>query len=42
MEGGEGLNEIHRLEVEDGLIVRVRTYCFCSETLAVVAEPLGV
>lgn len=39
--GLEGLNEIHRLEVLDGLIVRVRTYCFCPETLAVVAEALG-
>ena len=39
--GVEGLNEVHRLEVADGLIVRVRTYCFCPETLAVVAEALG-
>ena len=39
--GVEGLNEIHRFEVADGLIVRVRTYCFCPETLAVVAEALG-
>lgn len=39
--GMEGLNEVHRLEVADGLIVRVRTYCFCPETLAVVAETLG-
>ena len=37
----EGLNEVHRLEVSDGLIVRVRTYCFCPETLAAVAEALG-
>lgn len=39
--GVEGLNEVHRLEVSDGLIVRVRTYCFSPETLAVVAEALG-
>ena len=39
--GLEGLNEIHRLEVADGLIVKVRTYCFCPETLAVIAEALG-
>ncbi|HET6899102.1 MAG TPA: RNA polymerase sigma factor, partial [Vicinamibacteria bacterium] len=36
LDGVEGLNEIHRLEVSDGRIVRVRTYCFCPETLAVV------
>ena len=41
LDGVEGLNEIHRLEVADGVIVRVRTYCFCPETLAVVAEALG-
>jgi RNA polymerase sigma-70 factor (ECF subfamily) len=40
--GIEGLNEIHRLEVTEGRIVRVRTYCFCPETLAVVAEAIGV
>lgn len=38
----EGLNEVHRLEVIDGLIVRVRTYCFCPETLVVVADSLGL
>ena len=41
LHGVEGLNEIHRFEVADGLIVRVRTYCFCPETLAFVAEALG-
>jgi hypothetical protein len=41
LDGIEGLNEIHRLEVSDGRIVRVRTYCFCPETLAVVAEAIG-
>ncbi len=40
--GVEGLNEVHRLEVSEGRIVRVRTYCFCPETLAVVADALGV
>ena len=39
--GIEGLNEIRRLEVLDGLIVKVRTYCFRPETLALVAELLG-
>ncbi len=42
LDGVEGLNEIHRLEVADGRIVRVRTYCFCPETLAFVAKALGV
>jgi len=42
LDGVEGLNEIHRLEVADERIVRVRTYCFCPETLAVVAATLGV
>ena len=41
LDGVEGLNEIHRLDVADGLIVRVRTYCFCPETLAAVAESVG-
>jgi len=40
LDGVEGLNEIHRLEAADGLIVRVRTYCFSPETLAVMAEVL--
>ncbi|HEX7137913.1 MAG TPA: sigma-70 family RNA polymerase sigma factor [Vicinamibacterales bacterium] len=42
LDGVEGLNEIHRLEVANGRIVRVRTYCFCPETLAAVAEAVGV
>ena len=42
LDGVEGLNEIHRLEVLDERIVRVRTYCFCPETLIVVAGALGV
>jgi Sigma-70 region 2 len=33
--------KIHRLEVTGDRIVRVRTYCFCPETLAVVAEAIG-
>jgi hypothetical protein len=41
LDGIEGLNEVHRLEVLDRQIVRVRTYCFCPETLSVVAEALG-
>lgn len=42
LDGVEGLNEIHRLEVTDGRISRVRVYCFCPETLAVVAGELGL
>lgn len=42
LDGVEGLNEIHRLEAIEGRIVRVRTYCFCPETLAVVAGALGI
>lgn len=42
LDGVEGLNEVHRLEVEAGRIERLRTYCFCPETLAVVARALGV
>jgi RNA polymerase sigma-70 factor (ECF subfamily) len=42
LNGVEGLNEIHRLEVLDGRITRVRTYCFCPETLSVVAGALGI
>jgi RNA polymerase sigma-70 factor (ECF subfamily) len=41
LHGVEGLNEIHRFEVADGRIVRLRIYCFCPETLAVVAQSLG-
>jgi hypothetical protein len=42
LEGVEGLNEVQCLEVLDGFIVRVRTYCFCPETLVVVARALGL
>src|SRR5262249_55439625 len=41
LDGVEGLNELHRIDALDGKIVRVRVYCFCPETLAVVAEALG-
>jgi RNA polymerase sigma-70 factor (ECF subfamily) len=41
LDGVEGLNEIHRIEVLDDRIVRLRIYCFCPETLAVVAGALG-
>jgi RNA polymerase sigma-70 factor (ECF subfamily) len=41
LDGVEGLNEIHRFEVSDDRITIVRTYCFCPETLKVVADALG-
>lgn len=41
LDGIEGLNEVHRIEALDGRIMRVRIYCFCPETLNVVAETLG-
>lgn len=41
LDGLEGLNEIHRFEVLEDRIVAVRIYCFCPETLRVVAAALG-
>ncbi len=42
LDGVEGLNEIHRIESQHDKIVRARIYCFCPETLAVVAQALGL
>jgi RNA polymerase sigma-70 factor (ECF subfamily) len=42
LDGFEGLNEVHRLHVVDGAVVRVRCYCFCPDTLNLVAEHLGI
>ncbi len=42
LDGTVGLNEIHRLDVADGKIVRIRCYCFCPDTLAAVGEALGL
>jgi len=42
LDGIEGLNEIHRIEESDGRITRVRCYCFCPDTLRVVADRLGL
>jgi RNA polymerase sigma-70 factor (ECF subfamily) len=42
LDGFEGLNEVHRLEVVDGAVVRIRCYCFCPDTLRLVAEHLGI
>jgi RNA polymerase sigma-70 factor (ECF subfamily) len=38
----EGLNEVHRLEIAEGRIRRIRCYCFCPETLSALAAELGV
>lgn len=37
----EGINEVHRLEVIDGKITRVRCYCFCPDTLRALGEDMG-
>lgn len=42
LDGAEGLNEIHRLEIEEGQIRRVRCYCFAPDTLRTVATGLGL
>lgn len=41
LDGVEGLNEVHRLEDQDGQIVRIRCYCFCPDTLRVLGEHIG-
>jgi RNA polymerase sigma-70 factor (ECF subfamily) len=40
--GVEGINEVHRLEVVDGRIARIRCYCFCPDTLRLLGEHLGI
>jgi RNA polymerase sigma-70 factor (ECF subfamily) len=42
LDGTEGLNEVHRLEVEDDRIVHIRCYCFCPDTLRTLGEHLGL
>jgi RNA polymerase sigma-70 factor (ECF subfamily) len=42
LDGVEGLNEIHRLDVSDGVVTRVRCYCFAPDTLRAVAAALGL
>jgi RNA polymerase sigma-70 factor (ECF subfamily) len=41
LSGIEGINEVHRLEILDDKIVRVRLYCFCPDTLQVLADSLN-
>lgn len=38
----EGINEIHRIEEHEGVITRVRLYCFCPDVLQAVAELRGM
>lgn len=38
--GVEGINEVHRLEVLDDRIIRVRAYCFCPDTLTTIGQHL--
>lgn len=33
LNGREGVNEIHRIVAHDGVITRVRIYCFCPDSL---------
>jgi hypothetical protein len=42
LEGREGLNEVHRLEVEEDRVTRVRCYCFCPDTVRTVARHLDL
>jgi hypothetical protein len=42
LDGVEGLNEVHRLEVADGRVECIRCYCFCPETVAALAQDVGV
>jgi len=40
LQGIEGINEVHRLEVLDNKVIRIRAYCFCPDALATIAEQL--
>jgi RNA polymerase sigma-70 factor, ECF subfamily len=42
LHGREGVNEIQRIAAHDGVITRVRIYCFCPDSLQVVASSLGL
>lgn len=42
LDGAEGINEVHRLEVSDGKIARIRCYCFCPDTLRALGAELGL
>ncbi len=40
--GIEGLNEVHRIDVTDGKITRIRCYCFCPDTLKALGDELSI
>lgn len=42
LNGKEGINEVHRIETLDGVITRVRAYCFCADVLRSVGERLNL
>ena len=41
IDGEEGLNEVHRLEVDDDNISRIRCYCWCPDTLRAIGKEFG-
>ena len=41
LHGQEGINEIHRLEILDDKIIRVRAYCFSPDVLGAIGKHLG-
>ncbi|HXN85408.1 MAG TPA: sigma-70 family RNA polymerase sigma factor [Candidatus Binataceae bacterium] len=41
-DGQDAIEEVWRFEEEDGLIGRIRDYCYCPETLTEIASVLGV
>jgi len=41
-DGVEGLNDVSRLEASEGRIDAIRCYCWCPDTLRVLAAELGV
>ena len=42
LSGKEGINEVHRLEVTDNMITRIRCYCWCPDTLRTVGKAFGL
>ena len=41
-EGREGLNDVSRLEGSEGRVDGIRCYCWCPDTLRLLAEEIGV
>jgi RNA polymerase sigma-70 factor (ECF subfamily) len=40
--GVEGLNDVSRLTESDGRVAAIRCYCWCPDTLRMIAEEVGV